>query len=43
MSEGKGMYGPIRIWGHCAECRDRKDALKVEVVNVEEEEIYETP
>ena len=29
--------GPIRIWVHCTECKARKDALKVEFVNIEED------
>ena len=28
---------PRRIWVHCSECSERKDALKVEFVNVEED------
>ena len=30
-------HGPIRIWVHCTECKTRKDALKVEFVNIEED------
>jgi len=30
-------YASRRIWVHCGECQERKDALKVEFVDIEED------